>query len=293
MTLFPFLEKIASSDRVGSAYLFTGPAPDLFRHQALLFAKRLNCEKNTVCDECISCKKIGRSSHPDLFLIKSEGNSIKIDTVRDLQKYLRYKPFEAKYKIAIIDGAEGLQMTSGNAMLKILEEPPPQTIFLLLTPYEEKILPTIISRCQIVRMSNCHAKDGAQGISDGDSSHSMLGMTGRDSSPFRLGMTQLPKRPDDIFELAKEISKEEQGLENFLQTLLIWYQALIIYKIGGAPNHPIFKENETLAQSISGNFTLQELYERTDAILEAKRSLDFQVNRELLTEQILIQLRPS
>lgn len=273
MTLSPFLEKIASSDRVGSAYLFTGPAPDLFRHQALLFAKRLNCEKNTVCDECICCKKIDRSSHPDLFLIKPDGHSIKIDMVRDLQKYLRYKPFEAKYKIAIIERAEELQMTSGNAMLKILEEPPPQTIFLLLTPHEEKILPTIISRCQIVRFSGT----------------SLFPMDAEMSSFIR----QLPKRPDDIFELAKEISKEEQGLENFLQTLLIWYQALIIYKIGGAPNHPIFKENESLAQSISENFTLRKLYERTDAILEAKQSLDFQVNRELLIEQLLIQLRPS
>ncbi len=318
--MIPILEKIASSDRIGSAYLFTGLEPDFLVRQALLFAKRLNCEKNTICNECIPCKKIDRSSHPDLFFIKSEGHSIKIDVIRDLQKYLRYKPFEAKYKIAIIHDAEELQMISGNAILKILEEPPPQTIFLLLTLYEEKILPTILSRCQIVRMSirmsNYHA-DGkelelaARSISDRDSSHSVLGMTqlpvlgmtqlpvlgmtqlpvlGMTQLPV-LGMTQLPKDPDKILELAKEISKEEQTLELFLETWLNRYQTLLIYKTGATPNHSFFKEKELL--STLKDFTLQELYDRIDAILETRRSLDFQVNRELLAEQILIQLRPS
>jgi DNA polymerase-3 subunit delta' len=279
--MIPILEKIASSNRVGSAYLFTGVSPHFLSRQALLFAKRLNCEKSAICNECIPCKKIDRICHPDLFLIKSEGHSIKIDTIRDLQKYLHYKPFEAKYKIAIIHDAEELQMISGNAILKILEEPPPQTIFLLLTLYEEKILPTILSRCQIVRMS--HAENEARSISDGDSSHSVLGMTW-------LGMTQLPKEPDKIFELAKEISKEEQTLELFLETWLNWYQTLLIYKTGATPNHSFFKEKEGFLLSTLKDFTLQELYKRIDAILETKRSLDFQVNRELLAEQILIQL---
>lgn len=302
MMLLPILEKIASSDRIGSAYLFTGRAPDLLVRQAFLFAKRLNCEKNIICNECVCCKKIDRSSHPDLFLIKPEGHSIKIDRVRELQKYLHYKPFEAKYKIAIIHDAEELQMISGNAILKILEEPPPQTIFFLLTLYEEKILPTILSRCQIVRMSNCHSEPNChpepKGLGpkakdlDGDSSRFVLGMTEKDSSGCALGMTltPLPKDPDKIFELAKEIAKEEQTLELFLETWLNWYQTLLIYKTGGTPNHSFFpmdKEKKWL------NFTLQEIYDRIDAIFEAKRSLDFQVNRELLTEQLLIQLRPS
>ncbi|MEK7791244.1 MAG: hypothetical protein AAB309_06435 [Deltaproteobacteria bacterium] len=296
MMLFPLLEKIASSDRVGSAYLFTGAAPDFLSRQALLFAKRLNCEKETICNDCISCKKIDRSSHPDLFSIKPEGHSIKIDRIRDLQKYLHYKPFEAKYKIAIIHNAEELQMISGNAILKILEEPPPQTIFFLLTLYEEKILPTILSRCQIVRMSNCHPelKEAALEVILRDEVPKNLR---RDSSPYGLGMTEsalgmtdLPKDPDKLFELAKEISKEEQTLELFLETWLNWYQTLLIYKIGGTPNHSFFQMDKEKKWE---NFTLQEIYDRIDAILETKRSLDFQVNRELLAEQILIQLRPS
>lgn len=272
MTLFPLLEKIASSDRIGSAYLFTGRDKTALKNQALLFAKHLNCHKGSICNDCRSCKKIDHATHPDIFQIQSDDGSIKIELLRDLQKHLRFKPLEASYKMVIIEDAHNLEAPSGNAILKIVEEPPPQTIFLLLTPFEEKMLPTILSRCQIIRFSS---PSPSKASARNDEALSIL--------------ETFPQKPTDLFELAKEISKDDQRFETLLETWLNWYQALIIYKTVGINR---FKEHESLASTMSQRFTLSQLYERTDAILEAKQSLDFPVNRELLAENVLFQLKP-
>lgn len=286
MTLLPLLEKIASSDRIGSAYLFTGRNKTALKHQALLFTKRLNCHKHSICNDCRSCKKIDHSTHPDIFKIQSENGSIKIEPLRELQKHLQFKPLEATYKMVILEDAHDLEAASGNAILKIVEEPPPQTIFVLLTPFEEKILQTILSRCQVVRFGQ------------GDSSP-----LARNDSPARNDealsiLEKFPQNPTDLFELAKEISKDEERFEMLLETWLRWYQALVIYKItGGEIPRPFGARNDIAStrNDMARNerrFTLQQLYARIDAILGAKRSLDFSVNRELLAEHVLLQLKP-
>lgn len=271
MTLLPLLQKIGDSGRVGSAYLLCGMEAQELKTQALLFAKRLNCLKGTLCESCVSCKKIDRFVHPDVKLIESQGETIKIETLRELQRVLHLKPYEGQWKVVIIDGAEHLTPSSGNSMLKILEEPPVQTVFLLLTPHMERLLPTIISRCHIIRIP-----------------HAL-----RSSLPeleWACDLLSLPRQPEQLFELAKKISQDDTTFDQCLETLTVWYHDLLCFKQGLKPQNSPLQKKEVLAQNISLNLTFQTIADKLTLVLEAKKNLQFQLNRELLAENLLFQL---
>ena len=271
MTLHPLLQKIADRGRVGSAYLLCGLQSQELKTQALLFAKRLNCLKGTLCGNCISCKKIDRRIHPDVMLIESQGETIKIETLPELQPILHLKPYEGQWKVVIIDGAEHLNPASGNSMLKILEEPPVQTVFLLLTPHLESLLPTILSRCHIIRIS--HAVQVS--LAEWEWSSDLL---------------SLPKEPERLFELAQKISQDETTFDKSLETLTVWYHDLLCFKQGLHPRNSPLKKKEVLAQNASSTPSFQTLYDKLSLVLAAKRNLKAQLNRELLAEALLFQL---
>ena len=271
MTLHPLLQKIADRGRVGSAYLLCGLQAQELKTQALLFAKRLNCLKATLCETCIACKKIDRSLHPDVTLIESHGEMIKIETLRELQRKLHLKLYEGQWKVVIIDGAEHLNPSSGNSMLKILEEPPVQTVFLLLTPHPESLLSTIISRCHIIRIP-CAMQ---------------IPLAEMEWTPDLLS---LPKEPERLFELAKKVSQDETIFNQCLETLTVWYHDLLCFKQGLKPQHSPLQTKEGLAQNVSSHASFQTLYDKLSLVLEAKKNLQFQLNRELLAESLLFQL---
>jgi len=145
------LQNYLKTNNFASGYIFYGPSGVGKKLVAKNFAKAINCLeiKNDACDRCISCQKIEKNNHPDVHLLENrENTSIKIDEIRLLQKELNLKPYEAKKKIFIIDNAQMLTPEAANSLLKSLEEPPPETIFILITSELKKIFPTILSRCQ-------------------------------------------------------------------------------------------------------------------------------------------------
>ncbi len=143
------LKNAIEQDRIAHAYLFCGPRGTGKTSIAKIFAKMLNCknEENAPCGECESCKMAANGSHPDIIEIDAASNN-GVDEVRNLIDKVKYAPMEGKYKIYIID--EVHMMTSGafNALLKTIEEPPAHVVFIFATTEPNKVLPTIISRCQ-------------------------------------------------------------------------------------------------------------------------------------------------
>ncbi|MGA7876687.1 MAG: DNA polymerase III subunit delta' [Desulfoferrobacter sp.] len=149
-----FLRQLIQTGHVPHALLFSGMAGIGKASMAREFAKVLNCldaASTDSCDLCGSCHKIDGGIHPDLAWITSEGTFIKLDQVRDLRKRIRYRPFEGAYRVIVIEDAQKLREEAANALLKILEEPPKQHIFILLALEPQMLLPTIVSRCCHVR----------------------------------------------------------------------------------------------------------------------------------------------
>lgn len=141
--------------RVSPAYLLAGPSGVGKKPIAREYAKALNCQSDTnrPCDACPPCTHIQRGTHPDVHWLLPEGASkqLKIEQIRHVIGRLSLRPFSARFQVAVIDGADRMTHEAANSLLKILEEPPTHTRFMLLTSQVSDCLPTIVSRCQLVR----------------------------------------------------------------------------------------------------------------------------------------------
>lgn len=144
--------------RVPSAMLFAGDSGIGKRTAAINFAKALNCQKplNTIfgpdcCDECASCRSIDAATHPDVKIISSGTEEIKIEQVREVIEMLSMKALLARYRVIIIDNAEQLNNHAANAFLKTLEEPPEDSLVILVSGAPDSLPDTVRSRCMTVR----------------------------------------------------------------------------------------------------------------------------------------------
>ncbi len=144
------LKNAIESGRVAHAYLFVGPRGIGKTSLARIFAKALDCEKGpttTPCCECGMCRDIAAGNALDVQEIDGASNN-GVDQVRDLRDQVQFAPSHGKFKIIIIDEVHMLSTAAFNALLKTLEEPPPHVKFIFATTEGDKVLPTIISRCQ-------------------------------------------------------------------------------------------------------------------------------------------------
>jgi DNA polymerase-3 subunit delta' len=135
-------------EKIAHAYLLVGTGTEPIIHE---FVVSLFCEQRG-CGECAQCLKILNGTHPDIRRVAKDGKRIKIDQIRELQIDSRYPPLEAPRKVYILESVEDLSMEAANSLLKILESPPSYVLF-LLTAESANLLPTILSRCQTLRLS--------------------------------------------------------------------------------------------------------------------------------------------
>ncbi|MEW5733681.1 MAG: DNA polymerase III subunit delta' [Thermodesulfobacteriota bacterium] len=159
------LSAILAKQAVPNALLFSGQAGLGRYEKALSFAMALNCERGpetssgplsyafppAACGKCHSCRKILAGNHPDVLSLAKDGAFIKIGQVRSLLSTLALRPGEGAYRVVIVRDAESLNREAANALLKVLEEPPERTVFILTASRPADLLPTIVSRCRELR----------------------------------------------------------------------------------------------------------------------------------------------
>lgn len=152
------LQEHIANGETRHAYLFTGPAGIGRRTLALRFAQALNCANPPApglpCGACRICKQTAAMQHTDLTVVQSErvGGELKIDAVRDLQRSLSLAPYESRYRVALLLRFHEANANAQNALLKTLEEAPEHVILLLTADSAEDLLPTIVSRCEVLRL---------------------------------------------------------------------------------------------------------------------------------------------
>lgn len=162
------LARSIAREALPPSLLFAGPDGVGKRTTALAVAQALNCLTPggrggfdaDACGECTACRRIERGIHPDVRTIEpGDSGSIRIESIRDVIEAATYRPFEGRRRVVVIDDADALMVAAQNALLKTLEEPRPASVFILVTPHPDLLLPTVRSRCSQLRFGRLNVAD--------------------------------------------------------------------------------------------------------------------------------------
>lgn len=156
--------------RLRHAYLFCGPPGIGRRTLALKLAQSINCEQREPagdpCGHCPACRQIEKMQHPDLTVVQAEqvGGNLKVQQIREMQHSLSLSPYAGRYRVALILRFEEANPNAANALLKTLEEPPERVVLMLTATEPESLLPTIVSRCEMIRLRSLPLETVSTGL---------------------------------------------------------------------------------------------------------------------------------
>lgn len=146
-------ENAVKTGNVAGAYLISGVSPETTRQQIDEFLLHVFCDQGTACGKCPGCLKYLHKSHVDIVTVEAAKSTIKIDDVREIPSLVSKKSYEGGYKAVVIAQADVMTPQAQNALLKVIEEPPENTVFVMGAQNTKNILPTILSRCIILKTS--------------------------------------------------------------------------------------------------------------------------------------------
>lgn len=171
--LIDLLSRSVAGGSLPPSLVLAGPVGIGKRLTAIAVAQALNCLKTSellfpaigfdACGTCSACTRIARGVHPDVLIVQpGDSGAIKVDQVRDIVDRAAYRPFEGRRRAVILDDADALVAAAQNALLKTLEEPPPSSVFMLVTARPDVLLPTVRSRCPLLRFRPLSPSDIAR-----------------------------------------------------------------------------------------------------------------------------------
>jgi len=310
------LRQHVAHDAARHAYLFCGP-PGLGRRTlALRFAQALNCASPLApgepCLTCRDCKQIESTQHPDLTIIQAEneGGTLKVDQVREVRRTLTLKPYQSKYRVAIFLRFQEANDNAANALLKTLEEAPAHVILLLTADSPEQLLPTIVSRCEVMRLrplpvSSVEAWLRERGtdveqarliahISSGRPGYALRLLEDEnllDTREQRLNdlQTLLPSTRVTKFAYAEKLAKDKDAMR---QTIMIWlsYWRDVMLRAAQAETPIINMDRNMEIEFLADRLDLSKARRVASALERALEQMDRNVNGRLLAEVLLLDL---
>lgn len=312
------LKKYLSRQRMAGAYLFTGPEGVGKKLAALTLAKALNCltRQDDSCDTCASCLKINKHQHPDVKIINNSGpepdeshshSEIKIEFIRAMQDEINLRPYEGRKKVFIVDGAHHLNPEASNAFLKTLEEPPENSIIILISEKPAFIFKTIISRCQVIKFFPFKKKELNTILKDeyhldDNLSHYLSNFSeGRLGEALRLKDTDIMLKKNKIINgfivpapqggFSSVIAPTRDIVREELNILASWFRDLYLVKAGLKFEDLInFDRKEEIARLVDG-YSFTDLEQVLNVIAKSLNLLDRNVNVKLLLSNLRASLK--
>ncbi len=299
--------KFVSEGRLGGAYLFIGPEGVGKNLSAKTLAKTLNCLNgdSDACDTCISCLKINKNEHPDIHIIDPESSEIKIEYIRQLQKEINFRPYEGKNKVFIINNAHNLNIEASNAFLKTLEEPPKNSVIILVTDKPNLLFKTILSRCQVVKFYPLKRKELEGILAQEYALESKLvhflayfseGSLGKALKLKDTDIFAQKNRVIDQIALIDKAHSDEpmtQGRDSMrynLNVLAAWFRDIYLVKIGMPYSELINLDRKDELLRLMGRYTFEDLDRILKFISDSLLYIDQNVNSRLLLSNLRIEL---
>ena len=312
------LTKSLKKSKVSSSYIFVGSEGTGKKLTAIEFAKALNCldlKKNIeACENCQSCNEINKRYSPDLKIVEATKDSIKIEQIREIRKDIELKPFKNRKKVYIIDKAEKMTLEASNCLLKTIEEPPYYAIIILICSRIDPILPTIVSRCQIInfglitsikikelslsKIKNIE-KEKAEIISKlAQGSIGKAFKLSTDKEYFIRRETLLNylstivpgKYSNDFFEKVDKIIFEIDKIEEILEIIKLWYRDILIIKKTGKQKYIVNCDKLEMLGKKSQVYSQKMLIDILNYLELAEEYLTKNVNKRLILERLYIKM---
>lgn len=310
------LKRAVDSGKVPHAYLFSGLRGIGKRLAAMMLAKSLQCdaEGNKPCGNCLPCKKVEDGNHPDILVVEPDGQFIKVEQVRELQRKLGYKPFEGRATVCIIDAADRLNISAANSLLKTLEEPPAQTHLILIAENIRMVIPTILSRCQRINFSPLPTEE-VEAILKKDESFasenigsdmktiaamsggspgkalSMAGAFPMDEKDLLLKEFIDINSVEKAFLVAEKMVAKDQvsRLMEKLELLKFFLRDVMLTKLGSSNKIVNVKQRDIIVKKAS-QLTIKAIIAKLETISETEKSILMNANKRLAVETMLIKL---
>lgn len=317
--ILKYISSAVENNRVSHAYILNGERGSGKRMLANLFATTLLCESGNSepCGKCHSCRQAESGNHPDIIRVTHEKpNSISVDDIRtQVNNTVDIKPYQGPYKVYIIPQADLMTPQAQNAILKTIEEPPAYAVFLLLTENAEMLLPTINSRCVMLKLRNIkdtlirkylmenleipdYKADMCTAFAQGNVGRAIMLANSEHFNEIREEAVQLLKHIHDmelseIVVAVKNISVYKLEITDYLDIIMIWYRDVLLYKATKEIDKVVFKDQ---LQSIKEQ-ARKSSYEGIELILEslekAKARLKANVNFDLVMELLFLTIKEN
>lgn len=314
-----YIRNAVREDKVSHAYILNGERGAGKKMLANLFAATLLCEKGgpDPCNECHSCRQAESGNHPDIIKVTHEKpNSISVDDIREqVNNTIMIKPYQGPYKVYIIPQADMMTPQAQNALLKTIEEPPEYAVIMLLTENADTLLPTINSRCVMLKLRNIkdtlikkylmetmqvpdYKADMCTAFAQGNMGRAIMLATSEHFNEIRDEAVQLLKyinemELSEIVQAVSRITAYKLEINDYLDIIMIWYRDVLLYKATKDMDKVVFKDQIKYIKERAKRSSYEGIELIIESLEKAKARLKANVNFDLVMELLFLTIKEN
>ena len=313
------LQNAISAKKISHAYIINGEKSSGKEFIARVFAMTLQCEKGGTepCQECHSCKQALSDNQPDIIYVSHEKpNTISVDDIRaQINNDIAIKPYSSPYKIYIMNEAEKMTPQAQNALLKTIEEPPEYAVIMLLTENADTLLPTINSRCVMLKLRNIkdtlikkylmetmqvpdYKADMCTAFAQGNMGRAIMLANSEHFNEIRDEAVQLLKyinemELSEIVQAVSRITAYKLEINDYLDIIMIWYRDVLLYKATKDMDKVVFKDQIKYIKERAKRSSYEGIELIIESLEKAKARLKANVNFDLVMELLFLTIKEN